>query len=153
MVICLDENLTLDWRYYYRYMLENTPFIIHYPTCGGGDECILACPYGSLIWDTKPMKLRVLGLGSKKIRYRPVMVHPELCRRCMLCVQACPTGALVPKDREPEHPWLRMTLEILRLPFKKRYGLRYVFRKEHRIRFVKNNWPKPKRRREIGHET
>ncbi len=139
------EDAAPSWRHYYRYMRENTPFIIYYPACGGGDECILACPYGDRIWETRPMRVKLFGLGEEKVRYRPVMVHPELCKGCMLCVQACPTGALAPKEREPRHPWLRMLLETLRLPFKKRYGLRYVFRKEHRERFVRNNWPERSR--------
>ncbi len=137
-----DSEEAPSWRYYYQYMRENTPFVIYYPTCGGGDECISACPYGDKIWETRPMRVKLLGLGKETIRYRPVMVHPELCKRCMLCVQACPTGALSPKEKEPRHHWLRLLIEALRLPFKKRYGIRYVFRKEHRERFVRNNWPK-----------
>ena len=127
-----------DWQYYYEYMKRNAPLAIYYPICGGGEECISVCPYGHEIWDVVPMTTPMFGVKPKK-RYRPVMIHPEKCRKCYLCIQACPTGALHRSEEELKHPMLTLLKNTLKLFFKKRYGLKWVFREEHREKFKKNN--------------
>lgn len=127
-----------DWREYYREMEKSSPLLIHYPLCGGGEECITACPYGESIWAVKPMKVSLFGV-REKVRLRPVMVNPGLCRNCQLCVEACPTGALRPVDNPVKHPFLTLAYNTLRLPFKGKYNVKFVFRKEHVERFRKNN--------------
>jgi len=130
-----------SWRHYYEKAInEKHPLIIYYPTCGGGDECITACPYGDKIWGHTLMRVKLFGFNEKP-RLRPIMINPDLCKGCLLCVEACPTGALAPRDKPLKHPWLRLLIKAAKLPFKKRYGLRYVFRKEHINRFKKNNKP------------
>ncbi len=127
-----------DWREYYREMEKSSPLLIRYPLCGGGEECITACPYGESIWAVKPMKVSLFGV-REKVRLRPVMVNPGLCRNCQLCVEACPTGALRPVDNPVKHPFLTLAYNTLRLPFKGKYNVKFVFRKEHVERFRKNN--------------
>ncbi len=130
----------VDWKEYYGRMKDEAPLVIHYPICGGGDECIYVCPFSDRIWEVVPMKVSLFGVRYK-VRLRPFMVHPENCKRCYICVQACPTGALQPAEKQIKHPAITLLYSTLRLPFKKRYGLRFVFRKEHAERFKRNNWP------------
>jgi len=130
----------VDWKEYHERMKEEAPLVIHYPICGGGDECIYVCPFSDRIWEVVPMKVSLFGVRYK-VRLRPFMVHPENCKRCYICVQACPTGALQPAEKQIEYPAITLLYSTLRLPFKKRYGLRFVFRKEHAERFKRNNWP------------
>ncbi|WP_456365621.1 4Fe-4S dicluster domain-containing protein [Thermococcus sp.] len=129
-----------DWKEYYERMKEASPLVIHYPICGGGDECISACPFSEEIWEVVPMKVSLFGVGYR-VRLRPFMKNPEACRRCYICVQACPTGALRPAESPVRHPALTFIKSTLALPFKKKYGLSFVFRKEHVERFKRNNWP------------
>jgi len=131
---------TPDWKEYYEKMKETAPLVIHYPICGGGDECIFVCPFSDKIWEVVPMKVSLFGV-KYKVRLRPFMAHPENCKKCYICVQACPTGALRPADKPVRHPTLVLLYNTLKLPFKKRYGLKFVFRKEHGERFKRNNWP------------
>lgn len=128
-----------SWHTFYKKMKESAPFVIYYPICGGGDECITACPYGDKIWSHAMMRVSLFGVNEKP-RLRPIMAHPELCRGCQLCVAACPTGALMPAEKAQGRPWLRLIVNILRLPFKKRYGLRYVLRSDHVEKFRRNNF-------------
>ncbi|WP_238516180.1 4Fe-4S dicluster domain-containing protein [Thermococcus gammatolerans] len=130
-----------DWRVYHERMKETAPLTIHYPLCGGGEECISACPFGEEIWEVVPMRVSLFGLGYK-VRLRPYMAHPEKCRKCYICVEACPTGALTPVDRPVRHPAFVFIYNALKLPFKKRYGVKFVFRREHVEKFKRNNWPK-----------
>lgn len=127
-----------DWRQYYDKMKGTAPLVIHYPICGGGEECILVCPFGDKIWEVVPMKVSLFGFRYK-VRLRPFMISPENCRKCYICVHACPTGALRPVERPVKHPTFVLLYNTLRLPFKKKYGIKFVFRKEHRERFKKNN--------------
>ncbi len=129
-----------DWRGYYTEMKETAPLVIHYPLCGGGEECIFVCPFSDKIWEVVPMKVSLFGV-KYKVRLRPFMVNPENCRKCYICVQACPTGALRPVERPVKHPALVFLYNSLKLPFKKKYGLKFVFREEHGERFRRNNWP------------
>jgi len=133
-----------DWREYYGKMKETAPLIIHYPLCGGGEECIFVCPFGDKVWEVVPMRVSLFGLRYK-VRLRPFMSNPENCRKCYVCVQACPTGALRPVEKPVKHPTLVLLYNTLKLPFKKRYGLRFVFRREHGERFKRNNWPEEQR--------
>jgi ferredoxin len=87
------------------------------------------------------MGVSLFGL-REKVRLRPFMANPEVCKRCYLCLQACPTGALIAKEKEIKHPTLVLLYNALRLPFKKRYGLKFVFRREHVEKFKHNNWKK-----------
>ncbi len=82
-----------------------------------------------------------------KVRYRPVMSNPEACRKCYICIQACPTGALRLNEskEEPFHGRFLEALILLynaiKLPFKRgRYNIRFVLRKEHIEKFLKNNF-------------
>ena len=44
-------------------------------------------------------------------------------------------------DKPSKHPWLRFVATLLKLPFRRKYGLRYVFRRDHVEKFKKNNKP------------
>jgi len=127
-----------DWKEYYELMEERAPLVIHYPICGGGEECIYLCPFGSEIWEVVPMKVSLFGLRYR-VRLRPFMKNPENCRKCYICVQACPTGALRPVERPVRHPIPVLLYNTLKLPFKRKYGLKFVFREEHAQKFRKNN--------------
>ncbi len=127
-----------DWKHYHEHMRENCPITIHYPTCGGGEECITVCPRGGEIWSVKPTKVSLFG-RAYKVRLRPVMVKPELCLQCYLCVEACPTGALRRADDPMRHPYITLLYNSIKLFFKGRYGVRFVFRREHREKFRRNN--------------
>jgi len=128
-----------DWREWFEAMLREAPVAIYYPICGGAAECVTACPQGWRIWELKPMKTPFLSFGYR-VRLRPVMVRPELCRKCFECVKACPTGAIRPStEGPPKHPTLTLLKNLLKLPFKKRYGLRFLMREEHKEAFKKAN--------------
>ncbi len=126
------------WREYYESMNKSAPLTIYYPICGGGEECITVCPYGEKIWKVEPMKVPLFGF-KEKVRFRPVMVNPEPCKGCNICVDACPTGALRPKDKPVKYPVLTLIYNTLKLPFKEKYGIKFVFREEHAEKFRKNN--------------
>ncbi|NPA84583.1 MAG: ferredoxin family protein [Crenarchaeota archaeon] len=126
------------WSYYFKRMKEEATLVIYYPTCGGGEECITACPQKDKVWTVVPMKVSLFG-AREKVRRRPFMVHPENCLMCYLCAQACPTGSIFKKGEEVKHPYLRLAKEALRLPFKKRYNLAFILRKEHIEKFKRNN--------------
>ena len=78
-----------DWKHYYEEMMAKAPLVIYYPTCGGGEECITACPFADKVWTLVPMKVSLFRFGYR-VRLRPYMAHPENCRRCYLCLSACP---------------------------------------------------------------
>ncbi len=126
------------WREY----VKEDPLVIYYPACGGGEECMTACPFSSEVWGLRTMRVSLFGLvdGPR----RPVMVNPEACRRCYICVQACPTGALRVNEGDAFHSKcvevLIFMYNVLKLPFKRRYGVRFVFRREHIRRFLRNNF-------------
>ncbi|UXD21806.1 (4Fe-4S)-binding protein [Ignicoccus pacificus DSM 13166] len=126
------------WRYYYEKMLKEAPLVIYYPTCGGGEECLYVCPNKDRVWEMVPMKVTLFGF-KEEVRMRPFMAHPENCARCFLCMEACPTGALKPSSDPPKHPYLDLFVNTIKLFFKKRYGWRWVLRKEHIEKFKKNN--------------
>ena len=126
------------WFEYYNLMKHSTPFIIQYPICGGGEECITACPFGDKIWKVQLMNVSLFGFREEP-RFRPVMANHSLCKGCQLCVQACPTGALRPKEKPIKHTFLTLLYNMLKLPFKKRFNIRFVLRKEHIEKFLKNN--------------
>ena len=127
-----------SWREYYEAM-KRGPLVIYYPTCGGGEECLYVCPNREDVWEVVPMKVSLFGF-NEKTRLRPFMKNPDKCARCLLCVQACPTGALKPSSDPPRHPYLELLLNTIKLFFKRRYGLKWVFRKEHIDKFKKNNF-------------
>ncbi len=127
-------------KHWSKFVNISHPLVIYYPACGGGEECITACPFKDKIWDLEPMNVSLFGI-KEDIRYRPVMKNPEACKECYLCVEACPTGALVlPKDYPIKHPILN-TLKVMALvPFRKRYGLKYTLNYRHLVAFMKNNF-------------
>ena len=127
------------WKVYYEKMKEEAPLVIYYPTCGGGEECLYVCPNRDKVWEIVPMRVSLFGF-NEKVRLRPFMKDPSSCARCFLCVQACPTGALRPSSSPPKHPYLDLFLNAIKLFFKKRYGIKWVFRKEHIEKFKKNNF-------------
>ncbi len=129
-----------DWKEYFELMKESVPLVIHYPICGGGEECIYVCPFGDEIWEVVPMKVSLFGV-KYRVRLRPFMKNPDACRKCYICVQACPTGALRPVDKPVKHPAIVLIYNTLKLPFKKKYGIKFVFRDEHAEKFRKNNSP------------
>jgi len=132
----------LHWREFVR---RDAPLLIYYPACGGGEECMTACPFSSEVWELRTMRVSLFGV-SEKPRRRPVMANPEACRRCYVCVQACPTGALRVNDGNGRvfHnrcvEALILIYNALKLPFKRKYGVRFVFRREHIRRFLRNNF-------------
>ncbi|MGQ4891487.1 MAG: 4Fe-4S dicluster domain-containing protein [Candidatus Njordarchaeia archaeon] len=126
------------WKEYYEDMMENKPLVIYYPTCGGGEECITACPFKDKIWGVETMNVSLFGIFERP-RKRPVMKNPQNCMGCYLCVEACPTGALKPREKPHKHPYLSLIYNLLKLPFKKRYNIKFVLRKEHVEKFLKNN--------------
>ncbi|WP_297501724.1 4Fe-4S binding protein [Thermococcus sp.] len=83
-------------------------------------------------WKTVPMRASLFGVGYK-VRLRPFMKNPEACRMCYICVQACPTKVLRPVESPVRHPAMAFIKSALALPFKKRYGLRFVFREEEQL--------------------
>jgi NAD-dependent dihydropyrimidine dehydrogenase PreA subunit len=127
-----------DWKIYYRKMVESGKLSIDYPICGGGEECITACPKGDKIWKVVPMEVSLMGI-KKKTRMRPFMVRPELCEGCNICVQACPTGALRPASKPVKSRVVTVFVNTVKLPFKKKYNAKFVFREEHKAAFLKNN--------------
>ncbi len=130
----------LHWREVLR---RDAPLLIYYPACGGGEECITACPFSNEVWKLETIKVTLFGV-SEKPRRRPVMVNPEACRRCYVCVQACPTGALRVNDGRVFHGRCREALvliyNVFKLPFKRKYGVRFVFKRAHIRRFLRNNF-------------
>ncbi len=129
-----------EWNEYHKAMREKAPLVIHYPICDGGEECIYVCPFGNEVWEVVPMKVSLFGVRYR-VRLRPFIKNPEACRKCYICVQACPTGALRPVDEDIKHPVLALLYNALKLPFKKKYGVKFVFRDEHIQKFRKNNSP------------
>ncbi len=128
----------MDWKFYENKMKNTSPFVIDYPICGGGEECITACPKGREIWSVELMSVSMFG-KDKRNRLRPVMVHPELCTNCNICLQACPTGALRPKNKPVKCRFLTVLFNTVKLFFKKKYNAKFVFSKEHAKAFRRNN--------------
>jgi len=119
---------------------KKAPVIIHYPTCGGGEECITACPYHQKIWEMKEMNVSLFGIRTTK-RKRPVMINTDLCSKCYLCVDACPTGSLVVSNKYPiKYPAWKTVWYLFKLIFKKRYGLIFTLSKKHMRAFLRNNF-------------
>ncbi|BBJ29074.1 4Fe-4S dicluster domain-containing protein [Athalassotoga saccharophila] len=131
------EN-TVEWKVFYEKMKQKAPLTIEYPICGGAEECITACPMGREIWEMKPMKVSFLGIG-KRIRLRPFMIHPELCKRCNICIEACPTGALKLKENPVKSRFISILYNSLKVPFKKKYNLKFITTEEHKNAFKHNN--------------
>ncbi|BBE31549.1 hypothetical protein OSSY52_16900 [Tepiditoga spiralis] len=127
-----------DWKIYYEEMKSKTNYTIDYPICGGAGECITACPRGKEIWKFKTMKVSLMGI-DKRIRKRPVMIHPELCLNCNSCIMACPTGALRNKEKTIKSRFFSVFYNTLRLPFKKKYNLKFLSTEEHKKAFLENN--------------
>ena len=124
----MEINNAPDWK---EYVYRQAPLLIYYPICGGGEECITACPQKEKIWKIKSMKVPFVMM-EYKVRLRPVLTNPDECKRCYLCVKACPTGALRTKEKyPPKHQYLTLIYNILKLPFKKKYGLKFTFSREH----------------------
>jgi len=114
--------------------------IIHFPTCGGGEECITVCPHHEKIWEMKEMDVSFFGVHTTA-RKRPVMKNTELCSKCYLCVEACPTGSLVISKEYPiKNPAWKTTWYLIKLFFKKRYGLLFILNKKHVKAFLRNNF-------------
>ncbi len=135
-----------DWKFYHQKMKKGNKFLIDYPICGGGEECITACPKGKEIWNVVSMEVSLMGL-KKKPRRRPFMVHPELCEGCNICVKACPTGALTPVSKPVRCRFFTVLYNSVKLPFKKQYSAKFVFREEHKEAFLRNNGIEQKKKR------
>jgi len=127
-----------EWKVFYEKMENEAPFTIEYPICGGAEECISACPMGKKIWEMKPMKVSFMGIG-KRIRLKPFMAHPELCKRCNICIEACPTGALRLKGNPVKSRFITILYSSLKVPFKKKYNLKFITTEEHKDAFRRNN--------------
>jgi ferredoxin len=127
------------WKTFIR---TDLPVVIYHSTCGGGEECITACPYHLKIWEMQEMEVPFFGINPAP-RKRPVMINPELCTNCYICVEACPTGSLVKQADFPiKYPGWKTTWYLLKLSFKKRYGLIFTLNKKHIKAFLRNNFHK-----------
>lgn len=127
-----------DWKLYYNDMISKTNYTIEYPICGGAGECITACPKGKEIWEFKAMEVSLMGF-NKRARLRPIMTHPELCLGCNECISACPTGALRSKTTPAKNRIFSVFYNTLKLPFKKKYNLKFLSTKEHIKKFFETN--------------
>jgi len=126
-----------NWNIFVR---KNEPISIHYPTCGGGEECITVCPHHEKIWEMQEMNVSFFGIHTTA-RKRPIMKNPDLCNKCYICVEACPTGSLVLSAKYPiKNPAWKTVWYLLKLPFKKSYGLLFILTKKHIKAFFKNNF-------------
>ncbi len=125
------------------------PLVIYYPACGGGEECITACPFKDKVWTLELMNVSLFGV-KEDVRHRPVIKDPQACKKCYLCIEACPTGALVkPEDYPIKHPVARTLKVMASVPFRKRYGLKYTLNYPHLVAFMKNNFQSYRKKHNI----